>query len=139
MMNNPSTSDEWMTVARERAIDAEAMLPSRADSIGPAYMVGYAVECAIKGFLQYKGIPRPPSGQEGHNLRGMWRQARFRLGDLKDPVGTKSFFIEQWSTDFRYQTACPPNTPNSDDLVRAAKGIVGWIHAQIKRQKRRRT
>ncbi len=138
MMNNPSTSEEWMTVARERGADAEAMLPSRADSIGPAYMVGYAIECAIKGYLQQQGISRPPSGREGHHLRGIWKQAGFCLRDLNDPVGTKSFFIEHWSTDFRYQTACP-NMPNSDELVKAAKDIVRWVQAQIKRQKRRRT
>jgi len=138
MMNDPSTTEEWMIVARERGADAEAMLPSRAVSIGPVYMVGYAIECAIKGHLQHRGIRRPASGQEGHNLKGLWKQAGFCFSDLKDPIGPKSFFIEQWSTDFRYQTNCPPNTPNSEELVKAAKEIVGWIQAQIKRQRRRK-
>lgn len=127
-----------MAVARERGADADAMLSSRASSIGPFYMAGYAVECAIKGCLQHKGVRRPASGQEGHNLKGLWKKAGFRLADLKDPDGRKSFFIQQWSTDLRYQANYSPNAPNSEDLVKAVRGLVGWIQAQIKRQRRTR-
>ncbi len=137
-MNDPSSVEEWMKVARERGKDADAMLPARAASIGPIYMAGYAIECAIKGYMQQRRIRRPSSGREGHNLRGLWSQARFRLSDLKDTAGTKSFFIKHWTTGFRYQTNCPPNTPNSDEAVRAAKEIVGWIQAQINRLQARK-
>lgn len=136
MPNDPSTAEEWMAVAWERGADATALLPSRASSIGPVYMAGYAIECAIKGYLQHKGIPRPANGHEGHNLRGIWKSMGFCFADLKDSNGNKSFFIEHWSTDFRYQANYPANVPNSTDLVSAAKGLVGWIHAQIKRQRR---
>lgn len=138
MLTDPSTTEEWMAVARERGADAKAMLPSRAASIGPVYMAGYAIECTIKGYLQSKGIPRPTSGQDGHNLKGLWKQTGFRFADLKDPDGNRSFFIQQWSTDFRYQANIPENVPNSADLVKAAKSLVGWIHAQTKRQRRRK-
>ncbi|RLB95418.1 MAG: hypothetical protein DRH50_04245 [Deltaproteobacteria bacterium] len=138
MMNAPSTTDEWMAVARERGADAEAVISSRAASIGSVYMAGYAIECAIKGYLQHKGIPRPTSGQDGHNLKGLWLQAGFRLADLKDPVGVKTFFIQKWSTDFRYLVSIPQDMADPADLVNAAKKVAGWIQAQIKRQRRRR-
>jgi len=127
-----------MTVARERGADAEAMLPNRTASIGPVYMAGYAIECAIKGYLQYKGIPRPTSGQDGHNLKGLWKQAGFRLADLKDSNGNRAFFFQQWSTDFRYQVNIPQDISNSADLVDAAKKLTRWIQAQTRRQRRRK-
>jgi hypothetical protein len=43
----PNTAQDWITVANERAADAEAMLSSRQDSVGPVYMVGYAIECSL--------------------------------------------------------------------------------------------
>jgi len=138
MMNDPSTTEEWMTVARERGADAEAMLPTRTASIGPVYMAGYAIECAIKGYLQHKGMPRPTSGQDGHNLKGLWKKAGFHFTDLKDPDGSKAFFIQQWSTDFRYQANITQDVSSSADLVNAAKKVAGWIQAQIKRQRRRK-
>ena len=137
-MDNPSTPREWMSVARERGADAEAMLPTRSASIGPVYMAGYAIECAIKGYLQQEGISRPIRGREGHNLKGLWNQAGFRLADLKDNVGNKSFFIQQWSTDFRYQINFPQGRLDSAKLVEGAKKLAGWIQAQIRRQGRKK-
>jgi len=138
MMDDPSTTEEWMTVARERGADAEAMLPTRTASIGPVYMAGYAIECAIKGYLQYRGIPRATRGRHRHNLKALWKQAGFCFADLKDPHGNTSFLIQQWSTGFRYQLSIPENVPDSAGLVEAAKRLAGWIQAQVRRQRRRR-
>ena len=135
-MHDPSITEQWFAVARERGADADAMLVLRASSIGPVYMAGYAIECAIKGHLQHKGVPRPKSGQDGHNLKGLWKQAGFCFADLKDHGGEKAFFLNEWSTGFRYQTNLPPNAPKSEALVKAAKDLAGWIQAQIKRQRR---
>lgn len=137
-MDNPSTPGEWMIVARERGADAEAMLPTRSASIGPVYMAGYAIECAIKGYLQQEGISRPIRGQEGHNLKGLWIQAGFRLADLRDHEGNKSFFIQQWSTSFRYQINLPQGKLDSAKLVEGAKKLAGWIQVQIRRQRRKK-
>ncbi len=134
-MNDPTTTEEWMTVARERGADAEAMLPTREASVGPVYMAGYAVECAVKGYLQHRGIPRPRGGQGGHNLKGLWKQAGFRLADLRDADGSKSFFIEQWSTAYRYQANIPQNIPKSGDLIIAARRLARWLQAQTKRER----
>jgi len=137
-MKDPTTASEWMVVARERGADAEAMLPERATSIGPVYMAGYAIECSIKAYLQKAGIPRPASGRDGHNLRGLWKAAGFRLSDLKDPYGHKSFFVETWTTDLRYQRQCPDSAEDSEALLKAAKELVGWLNAAIKRTRRTR-
>ena len=138
MAVEPSTTKEWMDVARERGADAVAMLPNRSSSVGPVYMAGYAIECSIKAFLQENGIPRPTKGGQGHNLCGLWHVAKFRLADLRDPTGRRAFFFEEWTTDLRYQIHCPAKTADSAALVAAAKGLVGWIQSQIKRQRRPR-
>lgn len=134
-MQDPSTVEQWLAVARERGLDASAMLPARETSIGPAYMAGYAVESAIKALLQARGTPRPTSGRAGHNLRALWRAADFRLSDLNDPDGHRSFFLQDWTTDLRYQSEPPDGADDQAALVKAAQGLVGWLHARIKRQR----
>jgi len=114
------------------------MLPERAASVGPVYMIGYAIECSIKAYLQSKGIPRPANGRDGHNLRALWKTAGFRLSDLKDEQGYKSFFIETWTTDLRYQHRCPAAMQDAEALMEAAKGLVGWLQARVKRARRAR-
>lgn len=133
----PNTAQEWLTVANERAADAEAMLSSRSNSIGPIYMAGYAIECSFKAYLQSRGIAFPSRGSEGHNLKALWRASKFKLRDLNDNIGNKTFFIHSWSTDLRYEPRFDENL-SSQSLVKGAKSVTSWIQQQIRRRKRRR-
>jgi HEPN domain-containing protein len=119
----------------ERANDADAMLPDRSQSAGPVYMAGYAVECMLKAYLQKAGIQVPTSGAEGHNLRGLWKQAGLQLSDLRDEHGNRAFFIEDWSTDMRYQTDAPQNR-TSEELVQAARQLAGRVRTLMRRRQR---
>ena len=130
---NPTTAQGWAAVATERQSDARALSEQRAESVGAAYLAGYAIECALKAYLQRAGIRFPKAGREGHNLRGLWRSSRFRLRDLADHAGTKSFYINCWSTDLRYETSIP-SIAAAEHLVAGAGQLTGWILSQAKRQ-----
>ena len=135
---DPANAEEWIDVARQRAMDTAAMLPARKQSVGPVYMAGYAVECALKAFLDRKSIRRPRMGPEGHNLRGLWKASGFRLGDLNDRQGFKSFYLEFWSTDLRYDSRLDSELETAD-LVAGARQLTGWIQNRIRRSRRRRS
>lgn len=133
----PSTAWEWIAVANERAADAVAMLPTRGRSAGPVYMVGYAIECTLKAYLQQSGIGFPRSGREGHSLKTLWAAAGFRRADLRDERGEKTFFFEAWKTDLRY-SADFREPPSVEALVLAARTVTGWLQTQVRRAHRRR-
>jgi HEPN domain-containing protein len=129
----PNTYEDWLVVSRERQADAKALLPSRKDSIGPVYMAGYAIEASLKAFLRRINKPFPQRGDEGHNLKGLWKQAGFRLGDIKDESGEKAFFVEEWKTDLRYEID-PDYEHDSESLVNAAGKLATWVQTQIRRK-----
>jgi HEPN domain len=133
----PDTAEDWMAVATERGADAEALLNRRNLSVGCVYMAGYAVECSLKAYLQSRGIPLPSRGQAGHDLRALWRQSGFQLADLRDTNGTKTFFVETWATDLRYETGLDINMEFAD-LLQGAKALSGWIQTRSRRARRRR-
>ncbi len=133
---DPSTPEEWLEIAGERAADAAAMLTSRQSSVGPVYMAGYAVECALKAYLQRRGR-KWPKGKEGHDARGLWRASEFQLRDLKDRNGAKSFFVQDWSTNLRYRAQLGTDIEASE-LVKGAQQLSGWIRQQIRRAARRK-
>jgi hypothetical protein len=88
----------------------------------------------LKAYLQQEGIQFSTSGREGHDLRGLWKQAGLQLSDLGDKHGNRVFFVEDWSTDMRYQTEAPKNrTPK--ELVKAAKQIAGNLQTRMRRSK----
>jgi hypothetical protein len=134
----PTTASDWISVANERAADADTMKTTRCTSIGCVYMAGYAIECSLKALLQSKGTAFPRHGQEGHNLRGLWETSGFRLSDLSDSTGAKAFFIENWDTSLRYELTCDSSLTISE-LVDGAKHLTGWIQNQIRRNQTRRT
>lgn len=130
----PNTFDEWIEVSRERQEDARALL-SRKQSVGPVYMAGYAVEARLKAFLRRINKEFPKKGDEGHNLRGLWKQTGFKLRDIKDENGEKAFFVEEWSTDLRYEVSLDGAYAwDSNSLVKAAGELSGWIQTQIRRE-----
>jgi len=127
----PNTSQEWIEVAKERAADAE-LLKQRLNSVGAVYMAGYAIECSLKAYLQREGKPFPTAGSEGHNPKGLWKASGFRFCDLPDTAGEKTFYIEHWNTELRYESAYDFPVP-LESLVKGAKELTGWIHKQIRR------
>jgi len=133
----PNTTEEWLFVARERAQDGSAMMVARPTSAGAVYMMGYGIECSLKGFLRSQSRPFPTSGRAGHNLRALWEVAGFRLSDLNDHNGAKTFYIECWSTDLRYEADLPSST-SPEVLLQAAGELVGWIQKMARRTRRAR-
>lgn len=130
---NPTCAEDWIAVARERAADADALLHERQYSAGSVYLAGYVIECSLKAVLQRRGIPFPKAGSAGHDLRALWKTAGFRLTDLADDSGAKTFFIERWNTDLRY-TADPELPISSTELVNAARWLSGWLQNKARRR-----
>lgn len=128
----PSQPDAWLEVARERAADAEAMIPKRQGSCGPVYMVGYAIECALKAYLQARGIQFPSSGGRGHDLQRLWARTGFKLRDLNDQNGAKAFFLRDWNTSLRYTVELPSDFTLAE-LIQSAKALSGWLHHRVRR------
>jgi len=133
----PTTASDWIAVARERAADAEAMLPTRSLSAGPVYMAGYAVECSLKAYLHHRGRGFPKHGSGGHDLRNLWSAAGFRLSDLGDSEGEKTFYLEAWSTDLRYETDIS-TTLSAKELLSGARKLTGYIQSQVRRMRKHR-
>lgn len=127
----PNTAQDWLALASERAADAEAMLSSRENPFGPVYMVGYAIECSLKAYLQKNGRKFPRSGSAGHDLKRLWQACGFSFSDLRDSKGHKTFFIDSWNTALRYE-GVPPKDFSSSELVTGGKALVGWIQKQIR-------
>jgi HEPN domain-containing protein len=131
----PSTPEEWVEVAKERSQDARNLSDGKR-SLGAVYMAGYSVECYLKAYLQKNGISQPPRGKEGHNLRGLWSAASFRLSDLSDSGGNRTYFLDSWDTRLRYQAALEPNL-SADDLMRGAQELAGLIQKRLRSLVRR--
>ena len=134
----PTTAQDWIIVAEQRLADARAILKERPDSVGSVYMAGYAIECALKGLLQKRGIASPKRGQEGHDLMGLLKTSGLRMSEINDPKGIKTFFIQEWTTDWRYETSLPNGGMELSELVEGAAQLLGWIKLQIRPRRRRK-
>ncbi|AOX02344.1 hypothetical protein BJP34_25465 [Moorena producens PAL-8-15-08-1] len=134
---DPNNYKDWLDIANERAADADGILKNRSQSIGSVYMAGYAIECSLKALLRYRNKPFPKHGNQGHNLRGLWKAAEFSVTDIRDSTGAKTFFIDKWDTSLRYQLTCNSSLTMAE-LVNGAKQLTGYIQSQIRRQSGRR-
>lgn len=134
----PDQAEDWIEVARERAADAEALVESRADSVACVYLAGYAIECSLKAYLQRKGAKVPTGGPKGHDLKQLWAATGFKHRDLADPDGSRSYFLQSWSTSLRYEKVLEEDAWTSDELVRGARSLSAWLQTRAKRRKRRR-
>ncbi len=101
---SPITVKDWLEIANQRAIDAQAIHQHQLSSVGAVYMAGYAIECSLKALLQHQGIEYPKKGRQGHDLKNLWRSSPFQFSDLQDDRGTQTFFLEQWNTQILHQT-----------------------------------
>ncbi len=132
----PHTSEDWINLANERAADADVITKNRNTSVTSVYLAGYAVECSLKALLQDRGTGFPRHGQEGHNLKGLWESCNFRLSDLHDSKGEKTFYLTTWDTSLRYELTCDSSL-SYQELVEGAKQLTGWIKMKIRRNKSR--
>lgn len=126
----PNTPEKWIEVAKERSQDA-GILRGGDRSLGSVYMAGYSIECYLKAYLQKNGKSQPPRGKEGHNLRGLWSAAGFRISDLSDPGGHQTYFIESWDAQMHYQTALDPGL-SGDELIKGAQKLTGLIQRRLR-------
>lgn len=131
----PTTYKDWMEIASESSKDAEELANARSNSVAAPYLAGYCVECALKAYLNRFGIPFPAHGPEGHNLRRLWREAKFRKSDIKDSTGAKTYYIESWDTSLRYEKKINSDL-NAVDLINGAKQLTSWLFIQIRRSRR---
>jgi hypothetical protein len=132
-MRDPRTPEDWLWAARERMADAEAMLPTRSQSIGPVYMAGYAIECALKAYIH----KRQGAAAWGHELKSLWQQSGFHLSDLGDQHGTRTYFFQYWGPNLRYQTELNSVSLTTEELLEGARWIMQWLHRQMGRIHRR--
>jgi len=127
----PASVEDWLDVAADRASDADSMVKGQR-ILGSVYMAGYAIECSLKAFLRRRGDRFPTSGRDGHNLHALWKASEFRLSDMNDTNGAKTYFIKEWSTDLRYALELSETSLTASDLVRGAGELVGYIHNRTK-------
>lgn len=132
----PKTTQDWIDVAIARGADADALGKERPASIAAVYMVGYAVECSLKAYLRSQGKPFPERGSAGHNLRALWKQSGFQLRDLADENGTRTYFVEGWTTSLRYSAGLPALPSDQAELLNGAKNLVKFLRGQMKRNHR---
>ena len=135
-MSTAKTVEEWFEVALQRANDAEAMIKLE-QSNGPVYMAGWVLECSLNGYLQRKGISRPTRrpGEASHDLVRLWKKAGFKMGDLADKTGQKSWLLSSWGTHLRYDAERHIPFTN-EELIRAAKSLNSFIKNRLPNKKR---
>ena len=105
-------------------------------SVAAVYLAGCAVECSLKAYLQRIGRGFPTSGPAGHDLRELWKVSRFRLTDLRDSQGNRTYFIERWNTGLRYNDTLD-TALDAGVLVEGAVQLVGWVQGRLRQFARR--
>lgn len=123
----PDTVQEWRDVAQERGADAAA-LKEKQRHLAAVYMLGYLIECNLKAYITLQGSTPTTRGSAGHDLRGLWEAAGFKLTDVK---GAKRWFVETWSTALRYEEGLPPDT-DFGELFEAGLHLVGYIQSKMR-------
>lgn len=127
------TSEQWLAIGKERAVDAQSLLDTRPTSVCSVYLAGYTVECSLKAYLQALGKKVPTSGAMGHNLVELWKATGLQKSILGGSEGSRTFFLEQWNTGMRYSVSEDFGGQTTEELVKGAKIIAGWFHQQVNR------
>lgn len=129
----PTSAEDWCAIAEERVSDARALSENAPQSVGSVYMAGYGIECSLKALHKRRNMPFPSARAEGHDLRGLWESLGFKLSDIRDDSnGAKTYFVDRWSTDLRYEKAVDVPLPSAE-LVKGAGALTGWILTRVKR------
>jgi HEPN domain-containing protein len=130
---HPTKPEEWIDVAKERAEDAVKLTGRGEDAVGAVYIAGYAIECSLKAYFRKIGKAFPRTGKDGHNLRGLWRDSGHKLFELRAVNEFRSFYIDKWSVDLRYESRLPIGfEKSSKELVDAAKELTGIVQNWVR-------
>ncbi|MFJ4619391.1 hypothetical protein [Streptomyces sp. NPDC088812] len=116
---------DFRAVAGVRAAESK-LLADSGHYLGAVYLAGYVVECRLKTYLQLNGIRFPRGGNEGHNLKGLWRSANF-----PPPRGHADLFILHWGTELRYESALPADV-DPKDLLKGGRELASWVATRIR-------
>ncbi|MGV9276672.1 hypothetical protein [Streptomyces griseosporeus] len=122
---------DYQAVAGVRAAEAKTLADS-GHYLGAVYLAGYVVECRLKTYLQLNGIRFPRSGNEGHNLRGLWLSAQF-----PPPPGHAHLFMVHWGTELRYEASLPADV-DPKDLLKGGRELASWVATRIRQASSRR-
>ena len=128
----PNTAKEWLQVADERGKDAATLKKTR--RLAAIYIIGYAVECHLKAYLQFMNKPYPRSGQAGHDLFALWEACGFKRNDFR---GNRRLFLNTWTTNLRYEPKLE-NEGNFSSLFKGAFELIGYIQTLQRRTAGRR-
>lgn len=124
----PSSPRDWAKVSLEREQDAEVLLRHRSNSSSPAYMVGYALEAALKGLISALG----ETPKKIHAIDTLWRDAGLDWSTLGDRDGHREWFLRGWVPDLRYEVD-PPHGKKLETLLSEGRQLSDWIRKKIDR------
>ncbi|WP_168380944.1 HEPN domain-containing protein [Modicisalibacter radicis] len=126
---DPQTSDQWMTVAEARLKEARSIQEQMNASVGPAYLSGYGVECALKAYAAGNG-----GKARGHDLVNLVRLAGLNLSHFKNDA----WFLSDWAVDWRYLQRAEQLPHKPCECVKAAGNLHGYIAKQLMRKAKKR-
>ena len=131
---------DFQKISRLRVKEAKALLDNSYPA-GAYYLMGYAVECALKACIakqtkQYDFPPKPSivNAIYKHDLKELVSHAELK-SKLEHEIETNPIFeaywniIEDWSEQFRYSDSILMSTAR--DLYRACtarkNGVLSWL------------
>ena len=130
----------FQKISRLRVKEAKALLDNGYPA-GAYYLMGYAVECALKACIakqtkQYDFPPKPSivNAIYKHDLKELVSHAELK-SKLEHEIETNPIFeaywniVEDWSEQFRYSDSISMST--AQDLCRACtarkNGVLSWL------------
>ena len=131
---------DFQKISRLRVKEAKALLDNGYPA-GAYYLMGYAVECALKACIakqtkQYDFPPKPSivNAIYKHDLKELVSHAELK-SKLEHEIETNPIFeaywniVEDWSEQFRYSDSISMSTAR--DLYRACtarkNGVLSWL------------
>lgn len=128
-------------------LDEAKILARAVETIGPVYLLGYAVECILKALIfheldehEHKKMERS-FRESGHGHNFSWLRQQYHLGNKERfiptkqpalPVGILPDFthVTEWTTELRYN---PRHLKDDefDDFLAATVRIVKWATGRM--------
>ncbi len=121
----------------ERSLTSIRGLTNPNQSLGAAYIAGYSIECSLKAYLRKQNKKVPRRGRRGHDLQRLWNDCDLQFGDFKGHPDAMTFFLQDRSTDLRYEAEVDLQQ-SVQQLVEGAGHMSGFLQKQIEYMDRRR-
>ena len=132
--------NDFQKISRLRVKEAKVLLDSGYPA-GAYYLMGYAVECALKACIakqtkRYDFPPKPSSANAiyKHDLKGLISHAELKA-ELEHEIETNPIFenywniVEDWSEQFRYSDSI--SMSEAQDLYRTCTArkneVLSWL------------